>query len=157
MKRPPLFLVLLTLALALLPSCTPPGGGADAKPVIYLYPEAETDVTVTHAGMEEQPHQPAEYRRHRPHHRTHSGHPVRAHRIHHHPHRQRNRRRYARLFLRHDLPPRRRHPDAGHGPQVLQQGCFHCLPDFPERTAAAGRRGVHLHPRRHRRHSGIWF
>ena len=47
MKRPPLFLVLLTLALALLPSCTPPGGGADAKPVIYLYPEAETDVTVT--------------------------------------------------------------------------------------------------------------
>ena len=41
MKRPPLFLVLLTLALALLPSCTPPGGGADAKPVIYLYPEAE--------------------------------------------------------------------------------------------------------------------
>ena len=36
MKRPPLFLVLLTLALALLPSCTPPGGGADAKPVIYL-------------------------------------------------------------------------------------------------------------------------
>ena len=34
MKRPPLFLVLLTLALALLPSCTPPGGGADAKPVI---------------------------------------------------------------------------------------------------------------------------
>ena len=38
MKRPPLFLVLLTLALALLPSCTPPGGGADAKPVIYLYP-----------------------------------------------------------------------------------------------------------------------
>ena len=47
MKRPPLFLVLLTLALAPLPSCTPPGGGADAKPVIYLYPEAETDVTVT--------------------------------------------------------------------------------------------------------------
>ena len=47
MKRPPLFLVLLTLALALLPSCTPPGGGANAKPVIYLYPEAETDVTVT--------------------------------------------------------------------------------------------------------------
>lgn len=47
MKRTPLFLVLLTLALALLPSCTPPGGGADAKPVIYLYPEAETDVTVT--------------------------------------------------------------------------------------------------------------
>ena len=39
MKRTPLFLVLLTLALALLPSCTPPGGGADAKPVIYLYPE----------------------------------------------------------------------------------------------------------------------
>ena len=38
MKRTPLFLVLLTLALALLPSCTPPGGGADAKPVIYLYP-----------------------------------------------------------------------------------------------------------------------
>ena len=31
MKRPPLFLVLLTLALALLPSCTPPGGGADAQ------------------------------------------------------------------------------------------------------------------------------
>ena len=27
MKRTPLFLVLLTLALALLPSCTPPGGG----------------------------------------------------------------------------------------------------------------------------------
>ena len=47
MKRTPLFLVLLTLALSLLPSCTPPGGGADAKPVIYLYPEAETDVTVT--------------------------------------------------------------------------------------------------------------
>jgi len=51
MKRPPLFLVLLTLALALLPSCTPPGGGADAKPVIYLYPEAETDVTVTLEGV----------------------------------------------------------------------------------------------------------
>ena len=46
MKRPPLFLVLLTLALALLPSCTPPGGGADAKPVIYLYPEAETQCCV---------------------------------------------------------------------------------------------------------------
>ena len=47
MKRPPLFLVLLTLALALLPSCTPPGGGADAKPVIYLYPEQETTVSVS--------------------------------------------------------------------------------------------------------------
>lgn len=45
MKRTALFLALLTLAL--LPGCTPPGGGSDAKPVIYLYPEAETDITVT--------------------------------------------------------------------------------------------------------------
>ena len=53
MKRTPLFLVLLTLALSLLPSCTPPGGGADAKPVIYLYPEQETTVSVSldYAGM----------------------------------------------------------------------------------------------------------
>ena len=47
MRRTALFLALLTLALALLPGCTPPGGGGDAKPVIYLYPEAEADVTVT--------------------------------------------------------------------------------------------------------------
>ena len=50
MKRPPLFLVLLTLALALLPSCTPPGGGADAKPVIYLYPEAMSPLPWTMTG-----------------------------------------------------------------------------------------------------------
>ena len=43
MKRTALFLALLTLALALLPGC----GGEDEKPVIYLYPEAETEVTVS--------------------------------------------------------------------------------------------------------------
>ena len=43
MKRTALFLALLTLALTLLPGC----GGGDEKPVIYLYPEAETEVTVS--------------------------------------------------------------------------------------------------------------
>lgn len=47
MKRTALFLALLTLALALLPGCTREEEPADAKPVIYLYPEAEADVTVT--------------------------------------------------------------------------------------------------------------
>ena len=43
MKRTALFLALLTLPLTLLPGC----GGGDEKPVIYLYPEAETEVTVS--------------------------------------------------------------------------------------------------------------
>ena len=43
MKRTALFLALLALALTLLPGC----GGGDEKPVIYLYPEAETEVTVS--------------------------------------------------------------------------------------------------------------
>ena len=47
MKRTALFLALLTLALALLPGCTREEEPADEKPVIYLDPEAETDVTVT--------------------------------------------------------------------------------------------------------------
>ena len=50
MKRTALFLALLTLALTLLPGCTPPEedpAALDAKPVIYLYPEAETEVTVS--------------------------------------------------------------------------------------------------------------
>ena len=47
MKRTALFLALLTLALALLPGCTQEEEPADAKPVIYLYPEAETEVTVS--------------------------------------------------------------------------------------------------------------
>lgn len=47
MKRTALFLALLTLALALLPGCTQEEEPADEKPVIYLYPETETDVTVT--------------------------------------------------------------------------------------------------------------
>ena len=47
MKRTSLFLALLTLALALLPGCTQEEEPADEKPVIYLYPETETDVTVT--------------------------------------------------------------------------------------------------------------
>ena len=47
MRRTALFLALLTLALALLPGCTREEEPVDAKPVIYLYPEAETDVTVT--------------------------------------------------------------------------------------------------------------
>ena len=45
MKRTALFLALLTLALALLPGCTQEEEPADAKPVIYLYPEAEADGT----------------------------------------------------------------------------------------------------------------
>ena len=40
-------MALLTLALALLPGCTQEEEPADAKPVIYLYPEAETEVTVS--------------------------------------------------------------------------------------------------------------
>ena len=50
MKRTALFLALLTLALTLLPGCTPPEedpAALGAKPVIYLYPEAETEVTVS--------------------------------------------------------------------------------------------------------------
>ena len=47
MRRTALFLALLTLALALLPGCTREEEPVDAKPVIYLSPEAETDVTVT--------------------------------------------------------------------------------------------------------------
>ena len=50
MKRTALFLALLTLALTLLPGCTPPEedpAALAAKPVIYLYPEAETEVTVS--------------------------------------------------------------------------------------------------------------
>ena len=47
MRRTALFLAPLTLALALLPGCTQEEEPADAKPVIYLYPEAEADVTVT--------------------------------------------------------------------------------------------------------------
>ena len=48
MKRTALFLALLTLAL--LPGCTPPEedpAALGAKPVIYLYPEEETEVTVS--------------------------------------------------------------------------------------------------------------
>ena len=48
MKRTALFLALLTLAL--LPGCTPPEedpAALSAKPVIYLYPEEETEVTVS--------------------------------------------------------------------------------------------------------------
>ena len=48
MKRTALFSALLTLAL--LPGCTPPEedpAALSAKPVIYLYPEAETEVTVS--------------------------------------------------------------------------------------------------------------
>ena len=44
MKRTALFLALLTLVL--LPGCTPEEAYT-AKPVIYLYPEAETEVTVS--------------------------------------------------------------------------------------------------------------
>lgn len=43
-------LALLALTCGLLPGCRASGGfggGADAKPVIYLYPEEETKVTVT--------------------------------------------------------------------------------------------------------------
>ena len=43
MKRTALFLALLTLALALLPGCTQEEEPADEKPVIYLYPETETE------------------------------------------------------------------------------------------------------------------
>ena len=48
MKRTALFLALLTLVL--LPGCTPSEedpAALGAKPVIYLYPEAETEVTVS--------------------------------------------------------------------------------------------------------------
>ena len=45
MKRTILFLLVLLL-LAALTGCTPEDEQYSAKPVIYLYPEAETDVTV---------------------------------------------------------------------------------------------------------------
>ena len=66
--------------------------------------DIETTCRTILARLEEQPHQPAEHCRYRPHLRTHPGHPVWTHRIHHHPHRQHHRRCNARLFLRHDLP-----------------------------------------------------
>ena len=39
--------------------------------------------------------------------------------------------------------------------RVLQQGHLHRLQHLPVRAAAAGGRRVRLHPRRHRRHSGL--